>query len=613
MATHVSLHNQHFWTPSTHTRVNPPGSERLFAQQQESSSPEPSSRSSGHVPDDEIAETDDIISISSDEGSDVEDDSHDDQSQKRVTHVSNRSTPASIASHGSKRPVCQKSPSMSTCGEATGAEDSQEASADTVCLERTTATAHASPSPGPMSVLGEADADCEQPPASASSGQPLFTSRHYTPTRQVEKTPAHAYLSPGLLLGNGDRIYASDGVVPMATDLANIADKLQHAQPSDTPPLVEASAASAQGQIGDKDGVAKHNRRSNRDNNHGVGVSSSLSEPAYQEACRSPSPASAESTASSLDSPFHSPPTPGSSPASTPGVSPRVIMSLKRSSYDLEPMKIISSPLATDDSINTLRDPSQVQSQLLDGSEVKPNTHVQIDDKNMEVRSSPSPTRQRFRPTTLSEESQWRDRNDSHEQDGVNRQTDTEYCPSSTDDENEDDYYHDSAEDEGFQQDSRKRRKFGLSSVRPRSPSKRNCPDTSIRANRPRDMFPSVMSPPSTDDVDGVRAEFDEWALQNVRLKRTIVNDRATFQLQFDWDLCMKHGHIVHQGSKRGHKRGHSARARFTQEEDTLLIKLKEERELSWADIHARFSDRFGWRSKEALQVRYCTKLKCRG
>ncbi|KHO11337.1 thioredoxin reductase [Metarhizium robertsii ARSEF 23] len=241
----------------------------------------------------------------------------------------------------------------------------------------------------------------------------------------------------------------------------------------------------------------------------------------------------------------------------------------------------------------------------------------------MEVRSSPSPTRQRFRPTTLSEESQWRDRNDSHEQDGVNRQTDTEYCPSSTDDENEDDYYHDRAKDEGFQPDSRKRRKFGHSSVRPRSPSKRNCPDTSTRENRPRDMFPSppstddvggvVMSPPSTDDVDGVRAEFDEWALQNVRLKRTIVNDRATFQLQFDWDLCMKHGHIVHQGSKRGHKRGHSARARFTQEEDTLLIKLKEERELSWADIHARFSDRFGWRSKEALQVRYCTKLKCRG
>ncbi|EFY94006.2 myb family transcription factor [Metarhizium robertsii ARSEF 23] len=227
----------------------------------------------------------------------------------------------------------------------------------------------------------------------------------------------------------------------------------------------------------------------------------------------------------------------------------------------------------------------------------------------MEARSSPSPTRGRFRPT-LSEESQWRDRNDSHEQDSVNRQTDTEYCPSSTDDENEDDYYHDRAKDEGFQPDSRKRRKFGHSSVRPRSPSKRNCPDTSTRENRPRDMFPS---PPSTDDVGGVRAEFDEWALQNVRLKRTIVDDRATFQLQFDWDLCMKHGHIVHQGSKRGHKRGHSARARFTQEEDTLLIKLKEERELSWADIHARFSDRFGWRSKEALQVRYCTKLKCRG
>jgi hypothetical protein len=214
---------------------------------------------------------------------------------------------------------------------------------------------------------------------------------------------------------------------------------------------------------------------------------------------------------------------------------------------------------------------------------------------------------------TLNDESQWRDRVDSQGQDGVSRLSDTEYCPSSTHDENEDNDYQESDDDEGFQQISPKRRKFTNPSVELRSPSKRNCPNTSTRENRPQNTFPSAMSPPSTDDIDCVRVEFEEWALQNVRLKRTIVNDRATFQLQFDWDLCMKHGRIVRQGSKRGRNRGHSARARFTQEEDSLLIKLKEELKLSWADIHARFSDRFAWRSKEALQVRYCTKLKCRG
>lgn len=360
--------------------------------------------------------------------------------------------------------------------------------------------------------------------------------------------------------------------------------------------------------------LAELNCQSNHDySREGIGVSSSLSVPAYPQARRSLSSVSAESTIPSLASPFHSPPTPGSSRASTPGVSSRVNMSFKRPSYDLEPMQIDSSPLATDDSINTLRHPSQVQSQLLDGSEVEPNICVQIGDKSMGARLSPSSTRRRVRPTILNEKSQWRDGVDSHEQDGVNRPSDTEYCPSSTDDENVGNDYHGTDEDEEFQQGSRKRRKFGKSSVRPRSPSKRNCPDTPIRENRLRDIFPSAMSPPSTDDIDGVRAEFEEWALQNASLKRAIMNDRATFQLQFDWDLCVKHGHVVHQGSNRGHKRGHSARARFTQEEDALLIKLKEEHELSWADIHARFSKRFAWRSKEALQVRYCTKLKCRG
>jgi hypothetical protein len=41
----------------------------------------------------------------------------------------------------------------------------------------------------------------------------------------------------------------------MVTDLANIADNPEHAQPGDTLPSVEALATSAKGEAGDTDGV----------------------------------------------------------------------------------------------------------------------------------------------------------------------------------------------------------------------------------------------------------------------------------------------------------------------------------------------------------------------
>ncbi|KND91854.1 hypothetical protein TOPH_03322 [Tolypocladium ophioglossoides CBS 100239] len=57
----------------------------------------------------------------------------------------------------------------------------------------------------------------------------------------------------------------------------------------------------------------------------------------------------------------------------------------------------------------------------------------------------------------------------------------------------------------------------------------------------------SMLSPPvststgvETDDAPGI-AEFEEWALQNVLLKRIMVDGVATFQLQFDWNLCTAH------------------------------------------------------------------------
>jgi len=44
----------------------------------------------------------------------------------------------------------------------------------------------------------------------------------------------------------------------------------------------------------------------------------------------------------------------------------------------------------------------------------------------------------------------------------------------------------------------------------------------------------------------------------------------------------------------------------FTADDDALLVELKEERRVSWAEI----ADRFPGRKKGTLQVRYCTKLK---
>ena len=50
-------------------------------------------------------------------------------------------------------------------------------------------------------------------------------------------------------------------------------------------------------------------------------------------------------------------------------------------------------------------------------------------------------------------------------------------------------------------------------------------------------------------------------------------------------------------------------KAKFTLEDDALLIELKEKHELTWK----RISEYFPGRSSGTLQVRYCTKLKAKG
>jgi hypothetical protein len=124
-------------------------------------------------------------------------------------------------------------------------------------------------------------------------------------------------------------------------------------------------------------------------------------------------------------------------------------------------------------------------------------------------------------------------------------------------------------------------------------------------------------------EVRAVLASFEEWPLENASLKRIAENGKTTFQLQFAWTPCTKHGHasstvrdrvdLPSTRTRSRAKRGSAPRAKYTPQEDDLLIELKEGREmLAWPEIHQRFSEAYPGRSVESLQVHYSTKLKCR-
>ncbi|KAK3940945.1 hypothetical protein QBC46DRAFT_458630 [Diplogelasinospora grovesii] len=119
----------------------------------------------------------------------------------------------------------------------------------------------------------------------------------------------------------------------------------------------------------------------------------------------------------------------------------------------------------------------------------------------------------------------------------------------------------------------------------------------------------SIPSPPSSQgsgdeevSVQVPMAKFEEWPLDDVVLKRVTANGLAAFQLQFYQSPVKR---------RTTTKRGASIRARFTPEEDDLLVKLKNQG-LPWQGIHKKFTDAFPQRERRvgSLQVRYCTKLK---
>ncbi|EJP62040.1 uncharacterized protein BBA_08964 [Beauveria bassiana ARSEF 2860] len=189
---------------------------------------------------------------------------------------------------------------------------------------------------------------------------------------------------------------------------------------------------------------------------------------------------------------------------------------------------------------------------------------------------------------------------------------DPEYCPSPSD-ESEDDSDSPSGDEE---QASRKRRKLQTQSCKLKSRRQRSVHCELAGLDQASEPVSAAQ-----EDVHAVAepadAAFDEWILQDVVLKRTIMDGKATFLFQFDWDLCAKHGQAARKPRKRSKQQGqakpiakNNGRRRFTASEDQWLARWKEEEGLCWAEIHSRFCAKFEERSKEALQVRYCTRLK---
>ncbi|KAM3553101.1 hypothetical protein MY1884_006863 [Beauveria asiatica] len=114
---------------------------------------------------------------------------------------------------------------------------------------------------------------------------------------------------------------------------------------------------------------------------------------------------------------------------------------------------------------------------------------------------------------------------------------DPEYCPSRCHELETDSDRHFSDKNQPL----RKRHKTRIVSAKAKS----QIQEINQRESAGLDQGSQLISEMS-DDADNmgepINAAFDEWILQDVVLKRTIMDGKATFLFQFDWDLCMKHG-----------------------------------------------------------------------
>jgi Myb-like DNA-binding domain len=128
-------------------------------------------------------------------------------------------------------------------------------------------------------------------------------------------------------------------------------------------------------------------------------------------------------------------------------------------------------------------------------------------------------------------------------------------------------------------------------------------------------------------------AQYREWPFQGF-LKSIKIGNETTYNLEFQLLHIPEHLHLhlpilsealgMRSDKKTsaeaatphdagGHSKMHSAavrpqikRVRWAPEEDATILKMREEDGCSWEDIHAALPHR----TKDAIQVRYSTKLK---
>jgi hypothetical protein len=119
---------------------------------------------------------------------------------------------------------------------------------------------------------------------------------------------------------------------------------------------------------------------------------------------------------------------------------------------------------------------------------------------------------------------------------------------------------------------------------------------------------------PVPSDPSSFLAQFEEWPLQDVILKRITEGGRTTFQLQFEWGIgscqpCSRRPIPPKKGNKRPRETflsgTTSSKSRWTSDEDETVYRMKQDH-CSWAEIQRALPHR----SQGPIQVRYSTKLK---
>ncbi|KAF5249037.1 hypothetical protein FANTH_5630 [Fusarium anthophilum] len=119
---------------------------------------------------------------------------------------------------------------------------------------------------------------------------------------------------------------------------------------------------------------------------------------------------------------------------------------------------------------------------------------------------------------------------------------------------------------------------------------------------------------PAPSEASMLLAQFEEWSLKDVLLKRITEDGKITFQLQFEWDhdSCRPNAgrSRSHPKNRRRlpetlHSSAKSSGGRWTSDEDKTVLRMKQEGK-SWADIQRALPHR----SVGTIQVRYSTKLR---